>query len=255
MSATRPFQFLVLAATVAVLVWANVAAAPLSDAQALARFDAMFAKMGGRAAWAEARSLYLHYRQWPTGQYARYQEERGWRDLAEPNERLEFRWHDAEGTLQERGRGFWSGRLWRRRGSEVTEIEGKEHDDYLTFWSRDFYTMFRRIARNDSALVHRFRGPNRIETVDAAGRPLGWWDIDEHGNLMRWGSTFNEDEALSYVYGPYRKFGAIAFPAWGTALDGTYRFEYADVAISPRPLPLDVLTNREKAVPEGLRLR
>jgi hypothetical protein len=243
-----------LAAAVSFLVAFQAPAAPASDPQAAARFEAMFAKIGGRAAWAEARSLYLHYRQWPTGQYARLQEERAWRDLVEPKERMEFHWRDADGKLQQRGRGFWDGRMWRRREG-VTEIEGKELADFLAFWSRDFYTMFRRIARNDADLKHRFVAPNRIETTDAAGRALGWWDIDEHGNLMRWGSTFNEEETLSYVYGPVRDFGAIAFPAWGASSDGTFRFEYADVQISSQPLPDAVFASREQAPPENIRLR
>lgn len=211
------------------------------DAEALRRIDAMFDQLGGRNRWAEARSLYLHYRQWPAGDIARFQEEFGWRDFREANERLEWRWTNEAGEEVERGRGFADGVMWRRGADGYAEIEGRERDDYLAFWEFDFYTMFSRFARGDETLVLRYAGEDRIEVASLDGQALGWWEIDAHGNLMRWGAVFNDEEELSYVYGPYQDYAGIAFPAWGVSSDGHYRFEYADVQISAAPLRAEVL--------------
>lgn len=53
---------------------------------------------------------------------------------------------------------------------------------------------------------------------------------------MKWGAI-SEGEPLEYVYGPLQDFGPIRFPAWGAAVDGTWRFEYAAVALDAQAIP------------------
>jgi hypothetical protein len=115
--------------------------------------------------------------------------------------------------------------------------------------------MFRRMAAGDAELRYRFAVPNRIEVSDAAGAALGWWDIDQGGTLLRWGTTDDDGvDQLSYIYGPYKAYGAIAFPAWGSSSDGLYRFEYLDFAIGPRPLPDALFRDSAAAPPVEFRL-
>jgi hypothetical protein len=118
--------------------------------------------------------------------------------------------------------------------------------------------MFRRMAAGDQALSYRFTPPNRIDVTED-GENIGWWDIDRAGTFLRWGLDRNAEaygsQPLSYVYGPYKKFGDISFPAWGASSDGLYRFEYLEFMVSPKPLPDEVFLDPSKQPPAELRLR
>lgn len=249
-------RFLILAAAAFTPAITSAQSLPSlsGDPEAVQRMERMLESMGGRQAWASARSLFLHYRQLSSGRRPGEGEQRAWRDLGEPRQRLEYLRTDPSGTLQAWAGGFDPEGGWQRRDGAVTPQPAAEHKDDVQFWPREFYTQFRRIAAGDQGLRYRFTPPNRIDVFNPDGLPIGWWDIDAAGNLLRWGATTTDGVLLSYVYGPYRKYGAIAFPAWGTASDGTYRFEYRDVAISPKPLPAEVLRDRATAPRRDLRL-
>jgi hypothetical protein len=240
------------------LVAAPVAAQPLpalqGDAEAIARIERMFARLGGRPAWAGARSMYIHYRQLSSAARPGEGEERAWRDIASPRERLEWHRTDYDGQRRTWGHGFDDAGGWRREGEALRRYAPDEHAASLAFWQRDFYTMFRRMAAGDPVLRYRFTAPHRIEVTDPAGAALGWWDIDQGGTLLRWGAADSDGGPLSYIYGPYKAYGAIAFPAWGSSSDGLYRFEYLDFAIGPRTLPDAIIRDGMTPVPAGLQL-
>lgn len=224
------------------------------DAEAISRIERMFVRLGGRPAWAQAQSMYIHYRQLSSRNRMGEGEERAWRDISRPRERLEWFRVDYEGQRRTWGHGFDGEGGWRRDGETLRPYTAEEHATNRAFWQRDFYTMFRRMAAGDAALRYRFTAPHRIDVTDAAGAVQGWWEIDQGGTLLRWGAGDTDGSALSYIYGPYKAYGAVSFPAWGSSSDGLYRFEYLDFAIGPAPLPDRLFRNGLTPPPAGLRL-
>lgn len=248
--------FALLLLSFATVVRAQPQPALQGDAEAVARIERMFARLGGRERWGRARSMYIHYRQLSSRQRAGEGEERAWRNLAEPGERLEWVRTDYQGRTAGWGHGFDRASGWRREGGAMRAYSAEEHRRILDFWGRDFYTAFRRMAAGDPAWRYRFTAPHRIDVTEANGGAVSWWEIDQGGTLLRWGTTDDDGTAqLSYIYGPYRAYGPIAFPAWGTSSDGLYRFEYLDFAISPEPLPQEALRDPARPPRRDLRLR
>lgn len=220
-----------------------------NDAEAWRRIDAMLAQNGGRERWAEARTLYLVYRQFYAGDEPSFREERAWRDMRAPRERLEFLWPAQNGAPERRrGRGFADGQMWRRaEDGTVTPYNAQQTQEFFDFWPRDFYTMFARFARRDAGLTLRMAGDHRIESFDA-GAPIGVWCIDGAGNLIGWDAPFNAQEQLSYLYGPPHAYGDVNYIGWGMSADGMFRFEYADVRLSRESMAQNLITDRSAAV-------
>ena len=204
------------------------------DPQAVEAIEAMLERLGGRDAWVRMRTLHLKYHVWRTDPDEKLVE-RAWRDLKEPNQRIELDSPSAPVTW-----AFTAGYGWVMRDGAVKDISSAGHASAVEFWPFDFYTMIRRFADADPALVLRFEAPRRIRVESGSGADLGWWEVDSTGALLKWGSV-SDGETLEYVYGPLRAFGEINFPAWGAAVDGSWRFEYADVSVSPMPIPAALL--------------
>ncbi len=247
-----------LSAVLAACLAAPAAGQPLAplngDAEATARIGRMLERMGGRAYWARVRGIYIRYRQYRSGPWVGQGEERAWRDLGEPYERLEWRFDLDGGGQRVSAHGFDPQSGWRRRNGVIQAMTAEAHRGVVAFWTHDFYTMFRRMAAGTPEVRYRFSAPNHIEMTGADGEALGWWDIDAAGNMMRWGATDETGEALSYVYGPFKTYGRIAFPAWGASSDGQFRFEYAEFVTGAEPFARDLLADPATPPPDGRRL-
>lgn len=232
----------------AALLAAPLRAEPLlplqGDPEAVARIEKMYSQIGGRGIWADAKSMTIRYRQLSSGTRPGEGVEYAWRDMTRPRERLEWVRTDALGTRTNFGRGNDESRGWRRRpDGSIVESRPEELKADLKFWERDYYTMFKRMAAGDPSIRYRFIPPNRIEATDSGGQLLNWWDIDSAGWLLQWGTTDSDGSPINWYYGPYKKYGRIAFPAWGISPQFLIRFEYVDFRISPKPFPEQVLAD------------
>jgi hypothetical protein len=227
------------------------------DAEATTRIEKMLARMGGREKWAKTRTYYIVYQQYHSGRRMGVGEERSWRDVSVPGERLELWRTDYEGHTPRCGHAFNKRSGWIRQPEGLRDYSSQELADNLKFWKRDVYTMFHRMAAGDAALSYRFTAPNRIDVTEG-GENIGWWEVDRGGTFLRWGvdnlNPYNPG-SLSYIYGPYKKFGDISFPAWGASSDGLYRFEYLEFLVSPNALPDAVFDNPAAEPPAELKLR
>ena len=214
------------------------------DAEAVRRIELMYRQLGGRERWAAAQSMTIHYRQLSSLNRPGEGPEYAWRDLTRPRERLEWVRTDANGTKISFGRGNDEQRGWRRRpDGQVVETPADQLQAELKFWERDFYTMFKRMAAGDPTIRFSYTAPNRIVMTDPTGAELGWWEIDNAGWLLRWGTTDGDGEAFDWWYGPYKQYGDISFPAWGVSTKFLIRFEYLDFRISTKPFPEEVLSD------------
>jgi len=199
------------------------------DEAAVVAVERMLEAFGGAEAWAEARTLYLEYRVQRT-EPDEDLTERAWRDLQRPNQRIEMQSPSAPFVWV-----FSEGGGWVERDGATRELSDAGRLSALGFWPYDFYTMLHRFAAADPHLVLSLETPRRVRVRSGIGEDLGWWEIDSRGALLRWGAM-SDGEPLEYVYGPIRSFGAINFPAWGAATDGSWRFDYTTVTVSPAPI-------------------
>lgn len=211
-----------------------------SDPEAQGRVDRMILALGGHEIWGRARSMQLRYQgvmQFAAPVGSKDDVETAWRDLQEPNERIE---HKAEGIA--RLRIMTTKGTWRVRDGTLSTLPPQQHAAAQLFWRRDFYTMLRRLAAHDAGLVLRLEKPNRVAVASPAGESLGWFEIDERGLLMKWGTSDDDGSALEYVYGPLGQYGPIRFPRWVASVDGRWRADYAHVSLSEQPLDPPLLT-------------
>jgi hypothetical protein len=219
-------------------VLTSAAAEPVGlqgDPRAIERIQKMLDQLGGERTWADARTLYLDYRGMrtnPDGPLI----ERAWRDLQEPNQRIELEGADLNLTWT-----FTPKSGWVHRKTGVTQIPPERLAGAIADWPFDFYTIIRSFAVADQDFTLEFVEPMRVVVKSRKGESWGWWEIDSDGALVRWGTTFGDGEVVEYVYGPIRDYESVRFPAWGAAVDGSWRFEYHEVRLSPQPIPAELL--------------
>ncbi|MEO1081864.1 MAG: hypothetical protein AAFY29_20070 [Pseudomonadota bacterium] len=204
------------------------------DPEAVALIDKLLERLGGKEVWARTRTLYLEYHGWRKNP-AQPVIERAWRDLQQPNQRMEF-----EGTTSDVVLVFTPESSWVSRDGVVEQRAEKALDSDLEFWPYDFYTIIHNLAVADPRIRLSFEAPMRVSISSIEGDDWGWWEIDSTGAPIRWGASF-EGDPLEYIYGPVKSYGNINFPAWGTAIDGFWRFEYVDVDVSLQPVPSSYL--------------
>ena len=212
----------------------NAAAELKGSNDAKARIDLMLNRLGGAEIWSEATTLYLEYSGWRADP-AQPIDERAWRSLSTPDQKVIFEGRFSDTTYHMNEDASWlsfSERPARRFNEE-------EHALNLKFWNYDFYTALHNLALGDERITVRMGGDRIVRLTGPNNADWGWFEIDDTGQPIRWGAKYGEDE-LEYLYGPVRAFGNINFPAWGTASNGSWRFEYTTVDVSREPFHLVV---------------
>lgn len=190
------------------------------DREAVALAEKMIDRLGGAEIWSESKTLYLEYSGWRANP-AQPVDERAWRSLSTPDQRISFDGRNAEVVFNLNNEASWL----EFSDHEPRRFNAEEHTENLAFWNYDFYTIIANLARGDKRLRLEFEAPQTIRIKGPDRADWGWFEIDATGQPIRWGAM-SGDEALEYVYGPVRAFGNINFPAWGAATDGFWRFEY-----------------------------
>lgn len=226
--------FLTLAIFASTMAPSAYAAGLKGDKDAVALANKMIGRLGGVEVWSETRSLYLEYEGW-RGDVSQPVVERAWRDLAEPNQRMIFESRRAEAIVNMTQDASWIEHS--ERGVIVQDND--QHRNNIEFWDFDFYTIIHNLARGDERITLKFEKPQTIRIEGPNGADWGWFEIDQTGQPIRWGAP-DGDDSLEYIYGPVRAFGNINFPAWGTASDGFWRFDYKKVDVSRHPLEIDL---------------
>lgn len=221
---------MMLAVTGAVAALLADASAELKgDAEAIARVDSMIERLGGADIWASARTLTLVYHGWRT-EPSEPVIETAIRDLIEPVQQMTFEGRSFVTTFAMTPKASW---LVRTNG--VRRFTEDEHALNVAFFDFDFYTILRNLAAGDDRISVRAEGERIVRLTGPEGADWGWFEIDATGQPVRWGASYG-DEPLEYLYGPVKSFGNINFPAWGTASDGSWRFDY-DVVDVDREAP------------------
>ena len=220
---------------------ATVADGSDGDVSALQRVEQMLESIGGREAWANAKSLYTMERAWhPTygdGIVASY-----WHDLEKPGEFTRLSVVDREIVYGWNEQGGWIS-----RDGELRDYKSDELAERRFYWHREIYTLYHQLAEAKRDLTVKSTERNGFVVIDEADEIIGEFRLTPEGSLYFWGQTCVKDP-VAYVYGPHKNFGAITFPGWGTSTDGKWGFYYVQVKPSNKPFDAHVdMTRPEKA--------
>jgi hypothetical protein len=208
--------------------------APASDKEAVSMARAMVATLGGKEAWASARWLYVREEAYYTSRKQPVVAE-FWRRFDEPGY-----WVRNTSPEFSRRAAYTRTGAWRELDGVVTDLTREQHQNSIGFWYREPYTMYHRLAREDASLrlVKSAQGTNRFEVLDdSTGEDLCWFEVDGNGAVTKWAARFGTT-SVEYVYGPLKSFGKIRMPAWGTLVEGPFRFYYTAAELhtdAPKP--------------------
>ena len=203
------------------------------EPEAIERVELMIERLGGATIWSQANSLYLEYEGWRSDP-AQPVDERAWRSLATPDQRVIFEGRRGDVTFSMTPERSWL----EFSNRDPRMFNDEEHADNLDFWNYDFYTVLYNLARGDVRIRVTLEEPRVVRLSGPNNADWGWFEIDDTGQPVRWGATSGDDQ-LEYLYGPVKAFGNINFPAWGTAVDGFWRFDYKTVDVSREPFVLE----------------
>jgi hypothetical protein len=200
----------------------QVAVAELKwDVKAVSLANELVESIGGKDLWSGIRSLHV---------IERSRSVRGdgiigefWRDLQIPQERYTLT--NRHGLVSE----FWwdSRGVWQNVNGESNDsLPAELHAEVASYWAGEIYVMYHRLAKGDQSLFLKLDDDHSFTVFDKqADRRLGTFWVNDDGELYRW----RHDDGTEYVYGPYRKFGDISFPDWGSQVDGSWSFYYVEV--------------------------
>ena len=197
------------------------------DAEAVDAIERMIERFGGKEVWSRAVILYVEYDGWRTDP-DEPMIERAWRNVREPLQRSEFE-----------GQSFYTVSVispeasWRSRNGEVSIRTPEQHAATIDRYPFGFYNSLHTFAVADERVrLEWVASQERVIVKSADGTERSWYEIDGTGALLRWGAGLSDGRQFSYVYGPMRSFGNVNFPAWGTADDGWWRWNYVAVDVS-----------------------
>ncbi|MDX1518138.1 MAG: hypothetical protein R3288_14935 [Woeseiaceae bacterium] len=205
------------------------------DDEAVERVTKMLDQLGGADLWARSKHLYVEQSGWFTGP-SEAAVEYVWRSFESPAQHAHIigRHTDTVHIMTDAG-------AWTNRKGVVTVMPRDDHARAVAGWFNGSYTMIHRLATADSALWLDFEAPHRVRILDENREEISWYDINEFGHLMKWGRTAPSGDTLEYVYGPMRDFGNLRFPAWGAAVDASWRYSYEKFVLSMEPIDPELL--------------
>ncbi len=113
-----------------------------------------------------------------------------------------------------------------RNNDEVNEMSGDILAMERQGLSQSPYYIYHRLAKEDSTLrVELVEDGNRLNVFQGEDQLLCWFLLDDLGQQYSWGNIYN-GKINQHFYGPYIQLGQSRFPAWGSSMDGRFRFEY-----------------------------
>lgn len=235
--------------TVAFLSAAIPSTAPAQltgDSVAIRHAERMLGALGGRDAWARARTIAIELRG-HFGSDSNPWAERYWIDLEAPRGRYQIRAGGSERIIVWTTEGGWES-----RDGAVESQSADRHALEQAYWAAELTVVFRRLAaarpatrlqRDTTAAglsVITLLVPASADTIarltlDAGGRPVHW------AAPIR-GRTFQR------ILGPLADYGGLRLPRWGATPDGLWRYEHLTASLITEPPPVSFARPEPAAV-------
>jgi CubicO group peptidase (beta-lactamase class C family) len=225
-----------IVATLSILMTVTAVASPghaedlRGDEQAVALAERMLDTLGGRAAWARARTIRTELQ----GYFAREQEpwdETFWMDLEETWGRFEIKNDTIDRVIA------WTPESgWESSDGTFEPLPDDRHRFELQYWQRQPVVVFHRLARGVPATrVEKGTNDLRFDAFDAeSGELIAQFAVNMKGEPIKWGASIGDQE-FEHVFGPLKEFGGVRLPEWGATISGVWRYQHVDVSISPSP--------------------
>ena len=217
-------------AIAAALTFALPRAAEAQDDQGRARAERLLEAMGGRAAWAKVKYLHVEAVHDDLGIREPFTN-KIWNDFTAPRVRFE-----AKNGEIDRRRAIDGEKGWRWREGEQNALTPEQFEDDRSWWEANVYRTLHRLAMNDPDLSARAVGEHRVEIFRRDGRRLNWFQLNQRGEPMLFGTW---DSEAATAFGRLAPNGAIKYPKWGARPDGSWRYEIVRV-ITADKVPADV---------------
>lgn len=208
---------------------AGAVAPARADEAAAALTEKMFATIGGRAAWAAARSTInvstQHRAEEPTTVRVTITI-----DFVQPRFRIETQGRDLHLV-----RGVDGERHWRlTRAGTIEPLPEAMLQEDRRWHAAHIYRTLHRIAARDPALALKVDAAGRLEVREGQQR-LIWLALDARGEPFAFGA--HDDEAGT-VFGPWLPNAAgLPHPAWVTRPDGRWRAVLERLVVNPELQP------------------
>lgn len=209
--------------------WAPSAPAQIrGEPNAVAAAERLLKVVGGRAAWANARTFYVEERVFlRSGEVA---DLKVWRDFETGHRRLErtspsgryAEWLAANGGYEV-------------RDGTATDYSPEDLAMELQGLRQEPYAIYRRLAKRDPALRVQLRDPTSLYVYDRGEHLLCWFLLDGNGGLTSWGNFYNGN-INQHFYGPIIDLGDANLPKWGASSNGNFRFEYVVARLNLEPV-------------------
>ncbi len=204
------------------------------DGEAISAVQRMLERLGGREIWARTRSLYTEFEGWRTSPTEPVVE-KAWWDFAQSRQRYELEARSFYKTFALSPQGSWS-----NNSGMVTRDDSPTHRARLDLFPFLTLPSLHGLAAGDARVILGWAAPNRVIMRSIDGRERSWWEIDESGAPIRWGTVSIDGSNVEYVYGPLRPFGNVNYPAWGAKTDGSFRFNYTAFELSSQSIAFSV---------------
>ena len=223
----------IVTATLLLLVMGapRTSAEPLQgDDEAIALADRMLDTLGGKAAWARARTISIEL----TGFFAREQEpwhERYWMDLEAPRGRFELKSDVVNRVIAWTPEGGWE-----VNNGALETLDPERHTFEIEYWKRQPVVVFHRLARGVPATrVQKGDNDFRFDVLDTdSGTLIAQFAVNMKGELIKWGSSIGERE-FEHFFGPLRSYDGVRLPRWGGSITAVWRYELIDASLTESP--------------------
>lgn len=192
------------------------------DSEAWQVADQLLESLGGRKVWADTKIIYVKEKAFPESLFHPVTAE-FWRNLEKPEYHSIIVGHDfRQETVWDEKSG------WINRNGKKKDISNEDIAQEMSDWSQQPYVVYHKLAIRDP-LIHPVLKDGDLQIYEGdGGRLLCWFRMDAHGRLLMWGNYY-KGEINEHVYGPTKPIGEYVMPAWGTATNGSWRFEYLEL--------------------------
>lgn len=204
----------------------SVRGEPEAIAEALAMVDAM----GGRAIWAQLKSLHFVHEWYPWHRVDTYVENEIL-DLTGPRSRA-----DRKSEINHAIRAYSpEGRRWTVNNLKFAYGSKEELESDLQRAPFNFYRLVRAVAVGDPYYEVRsgegdIPGTRRLEFYGPKGDLGGWVILNARKEPIVKATT-----EYRYTLGPLKRFGNIRVPAWGVYDNGATRYEMLSLTGDSQP--------------------
>ncbi|MDH3529921.1 MAG: hypothetical protein OEQ28_10180 [Acidobacteriota bacterium] len=200
------------------------------EPQAIAEAEAMVETMGGKAIWAELKTVHFVHEWYPWNRIDTYIENEIL-DLTGPRS-----WVDRKSEIHRQIRSYSpEGKYWSIRDGKFAYADEQTFRDSIERAPFNFYRLVKAVAVEDPNYEIRFGNGDipqtrQLEFYGKDGVLRGWIILNARKEPIVKATTH-----YRYTLGPLKRFGNLWVPAWGVYGNGFTRYEMISLKGENKP--------------------